>query len=90
VQGGWGGTSVAAAQMNGAAVLIDQDAGHRVGLGNPAIYSFALSASSPFTPLDATGTGNDNLYYTGTSGQIFNPGSGLGYPDLAKLASDFG
>ena len=90
LQGGWGGTSVAAAQMNGAAALIDQDAGHRVGLWNPAIYSFALSSSSPFTPLDATGTGNDNLYYTGTSGQIFNPGSGLGYPDLAKLASDFG
>ncbi len=36
------------------------------------------------------GTGNDDLYYTGTPGQAFNPGSGLGYPDLAKLAADFG
>ncbi|HWN62672.1 MAG TPA: hypothetical protein VNO25_18615 [Streptosporangiaceae bacterium] len=49
-----------------------------------------MSASSPFTPLSAQGTSNDNLYYTGTPGQVFNPGSGLGYPDLAKLAGDFG
>ena len=41
-------------------------------------------------PLSAQGTSNDNLYYTGTPGQVFNPGSGLGYPDLAKLAGDFG
>ncbi len=41
LQGGWGGTSVAAAQLNGAAALIDQKVGHRVGLWNPAIYSFA-------------------------------------------------
>lgn len=36
-----------------------------------------------------SGTSNDNLYYTGTPGQVFNPGSGLGYPDLTKLAEDF-
>ena len=72
------------------AALIDQAVGHRTGLWNPAIYGFALSAGSPFSPLSAQGTGNDNLYYTGTPGQVFNPGSGLGYPDLAKLASDFG
>jgi subtilase family serine protease len=89
LQGGWGGTSVAAAQLNGAAALIDQKVGHRAGLWNPAIYSFALEPSSPFTPLSASGTGNDNLYYTGTHGQLFNAGSGLGYPDLGKLASDF-
>jgi kumamolisin len=40
--------------------------------------------------MSAQGTSNDNLYYTGTPGQVFNPGSGLGYPDLAKLARDFG
>jgi kumamolisin len=89
LQGGWGGTSVATAQLNGAAALIDQHVGHRVGLWNPAIYSFALGSSSPFTPLSTSGTGNDNLYYTGTPGQVFNAGSGLGYPDLAKLADDF-
>jgi len=87
---GWGGTSFGALQLNGAAALIDQAVGHRTGLWNPAIYGFALSASSPFTPLSAQGTTNDNLYYTGTPGQVFNPGSGLGYADLAKLAGDFG
>ena len=40
------------------------------------------------TPLDKTGASNDNLYYTGTAGHIYNPGSGLGTPDLAKLAAD--
>jgi kumamolisin len=90
LQSGWGGTSFAAPQMNGAAALIDQYAGHRVGLWNPAIYGFAMGPNSPFTALSSAGTSNDNLYYTGTSGQIFNPGSGLGYPDLAKLAEDFG
>ncbi len=90
LQGGWGGTGFGAPQLNGAAALIDQFAGHRVGLWNPSIYAFAMSAYSPFTPLSAPGTGNDNLYYTGTPGQVFNPGSGLGYPDLAKLAADFG
>ena len=90
LQSGWGGTSFGAAQLNGAAALIDQYVGHRVGLWNPAIYSFAISASSPFTPLSAEGASNDNLYYTGTPGQVYNPGSGLGYPNLAKLAGDFG
>jgi len=90
LQGGWGGTSFGAPQLNGAAALIDQAVGHRTGLWNPAIYGFAISARSPFTRLSAQGTNNDNLYYTGTPGQVFNPGSGLGYPDLAKLARDFG
>jgi kumamolisin len=90
LQGGWGGTSFGAPQMNAAAALIDQAVGHRTGLWNPAIYGFAASARSPFTPLSAQGASNDNLYYTGTPGQVFNPGSGLGYPDLAKLAGDFG
>jgi kumamolisin len=89
LQGGWGGTSFVAPQLNGSAALIDQYVGHRVGLWNPAIYSFAASAGSPFTPLDAAGASNDNLYYTGTPGQIYNAGSGLGQPDLAKLAGDF-
>jgi kumamolisin len=62
LQGGWGGTSFGASQLNGAAAVIDQFAGHRVGLWNPSIYAFAMSAGSPFTPLSAPGTGNDNLY----------------------------
>jgi hypothetical protein len=30
-----------------------------------------------------------NLYYTGTPGALFEPGAGLGTPDLSKLAADF-
>jgi len=44
---------------------------------------------APFSPLNATGTGNDNLYYTGTAGTLYNPGAGLGIPNLTQLAADF-
>ena len=90
LQGGWGGTSFVAPQLNGSTAVIDSYLGHRVGLWNPAIYSFATGPNSPFTPLEQSGTGSDNLYYTGTPGVIYNEGSGLGYPNLAKLAAAFG
>lgn len=86
---GYGGTSFVAPQLAGATAVIDQYVGGRTGFWNPAIYSFATSGDSPFTPLDTVGTSNDNLYYSGTPGHVFNPGSGLGVPDLARLASDF-
>jgi kumamolisin len=89
LQAGWGGTSFVAPQLNGATVLIDSYLGHRVGFWNPSIYQFATDGNSPFTPLDASGTSNDNLYYTGTPGQIYNAGTGLGTPNFAKLAADF-
>ena len=86
---GWGGTSFVDPQLNGATALIDSLLGHRVGFWNPAIYRFAAHGHSPFTPLDEASNNNDNLFYTGTPGHIYNVGSGLGYPDLAKLAADF-
>ena len=86
----FGGTSFVAPQLNGVASAIDSLLGRRVGFWNPAIYKFATSRNSPFTPLDTPGTSNDNLYYTGTPGNVYNVGSGLGVPDLAKLAGDFG
>lgn len=89
LEGGWGGTSFVAPQLNGVTALIDSYLGHRVGFWNPSIYRFAESGHDPFTPLDTTGTSNDNLYYTGSAGHLYNPGSGLGYPDVAKLAEDF-
>ncbi len=89
LQSSWGGTSFVAPQLNGATALIDSYLGHRVGFWNPAIYQFAAQSNSPFTPLDATGTSDDNLYYSGTAGQIYNAGSGLGTPNFAKLAADF-
>jgi subtilase family serine protease len=89
LQGGWGGTSFSAPQLNGSTAVIDSFLGHRVGLWNPSIYAFAAGARSPFTPLQESGTGNDNLFYTGNPGQLFNQGSGLGLPNMSKLAADF-
>jgi kumamolisin len=89
LQGGWGGTSFVAPQLNGSTAVIDSYLGHRVGFWNPSIYAFALGQHSPFTPLQGSGTGSDNLYYTGNPGQLYNQGSGLGYPDLSELAADF-
>jgi subtilase family serine protease len=89
LENGWGGTSFIAPQLNGSTAEIDSYVGHRVGFWNPSVYAFAASGRDPFTPLNATGADNDNLYYTGTAGTLYNPGSGLGTPDLAALATDF-
>jgi kumamolisin len=89
LQAGWGGTSFVAPQFNGATALMDSLIGHRVGFWNTSIYRFATGWNSPFTPLDTSGTSNDNLYYTGTQGQLFNVGTGLGTPNFARLAADF-
>jgi len=89
LQGAWGGTSFVAPQLNGSTAVIDSYLGHRVGLWNPSIYAFATSGNSPLTPLNAVGTSSDNLYYTGNPGSVYNVGSGLGFPNLTKLAADF-
>jgi kumamolisin len=86
---GFGGTSFVAPQLNGSTAVIDSALGHRVGFWNPLIYRFATAPGSPFTPLDSASASNDNLFYTGTAGHVFNVGSGLGTPDLAALAGDF-
>ena len=88
-QPGWGGTSFVAPQLNGAAAVIDSALGRRTGFWNPSIYKFAQSSSSPFTPLNTPGTNNDNLYYSGTPGAMYNAGAGLGTPNLSKLDADF-
>jgi kumamolisin len=87
LQGGWGGTSFVAPQLNGAAAVIDSYVGHRVGFWNPAMYSAATGPASPLTPLTTSGTSNDNLYYTGTPGSVYNPATGLGIPNLTALAA---
>ncbi|MCL2586141.1 MAG: S53 family peptidase [Streptosporangiales bacterium] len=87
--GGYGGTSFVAPQLNGSAAVIDSYLGHRVGFWNPSIYSFATSGNDPFTPVNAEGTASSNLYYTGNPGSVYNPGSGLGVPNLDALAQDW-
>ena len=89
LQAGAGGTSFVAPQLNGSTAVIDSFVGHRVGLWNPSIYGFATRFGSPFTPLDTPGTSNDNLFYTGTPGTVYNPATGLGVPNLAALGQDF-
>lgn len=85
----YGGTSFVAPQLNGIAALINEAVGGRVGFWNPQIYRFATTPNSPLTPLDATGATNDNLFYSGTANTLYNPATGLGTPDVAKLAADF-
>ena len=51
LEGGWGGTSFVAPQFNGSTAVIDSYLGHRVGLWNPSVYSFAAGSASPVTPL---------------------------------------
>ncbi len=89
LEGGWGGTSFVGPQLNGATADLESALGHRIGFWNPAIYQFAQGAKSPFNPLQTSGTSNDNLYYTGTPGALYNEGSGLGIPNLAKLDRAF-
>jgi len=89
LEGGWGGTSFVAPQMNGSTAVIDSALGHRVGFWNPSIYAVAGSARSPFNPLNTAGTSNDNLYYTGQPGEPYNQGVGLGIPNLTALSADF-
>jgi kumamolisin len=88
-QGGWGGTSFVAPELNGSTAVIDSALGHRVGFWNPSIYRAASSYNSPFTPLNQAGTSNDNIFYTGNPGTVYNPATGLGTPNLAELARDF-
>ncbi|HUB40701.1 MAG TPA: S53 family peptidase [Streptosporangiaceae bacterium] len=90
LEDGWGGTSFVAPQLNGSAAVIDSYLHHRTGFWNPAIYRFAAVPSwTPFKPLNSSGANNDNLFYTGTANAIYNPASGLGVPNLDKLALDF-
>jgi kumamolisin len=86
----YGGTSFVDPQMNGSTAVIDSYLGHRVGFWNPTMYGAVASGNNPFTQINTVGTGNDNIYYTGNPGQAYNPGTGLGMPNLAELANIFG
>jgi kumamolisin len=89
LQPGWGGTSFVAPQLNGSTAVIDSFVGHRVGFWNPSIYQFATQRNSPFDPLNTPGTNNDNLFFSGTPGTVYNPGAGLGIPDFTQLGTAF-
>jgi len=88
LEGDWGGTSFIAPQLNGSTAVIDSYLGHRVGLLNPSLYALAAGPDSPVTPLNTAGTSNDNIFYTGNPGELYNEATGLGVPNLTKLAVD--
>jgi subtilase family serine protease len=90
LEGGWGGTSFVGPELNGSTAVMESFLGHRVGFWNPWVYKFAQQKSSPFLPLQQVGTGNDNLYFSGNPGAVYNPSTGLGTPNLSALAVDFG
>jgi kumamolisin len=89
LEDGWGGTSFVAPQLAGAAAVINSYLGHRAGFWNPKIYHFATLKASPFSPLTASGASDDNLFFTGIPGHKYNPATGLGSPNLNRLAGDF-
>ena len=85
-----GGTSFVDPEMNGANAVIDSYLGHRVGFWNPDMYRAVAVGNNPFTQINTTGTGSDNIFYTGNPGQQYNEGIGLGLPDFVRLASVLG
>ncbi len=81
----WGGTSFVAPQLNGIAALItQQNGGHRLGQLHPQLYgafrTYGYGAGSPFK---AVGTGT-NEFYTSTTG--YNPAVGLGVLNIDNLS----
>ncbi|WP_125008037.1 S53 family peptidase [Lentilactobacillus kosonis] len=86
--GSWyvmGGTSLAAPQIAASLLLVGDDNGSRLGFVNPIMYKLAQSANSPFTPLDSA-ENNNNLYYTGQPGKLYNQATGLGTVNFGKLS----
>ncbi|WP_353989159.1 S53 family peptidase [Pediococcus argentinicus] len=82
-----GGTSVAAPQVAAMSAVMNSGMKHRIGFWNPQIYRLAKHHDSPFTPMNDT-KDNNNLFYTGQPGTIYNQATGLGYPDFTKLFKD--
>jgi Predicted protease len=85
----FGGTSVVSPQLAGLTALMNSGQKDRIGFWNDQIYRFADGSNSPFAPLNATGLENDNLFYTGTPGTLYNQATGLGTIDFAKLDQSF-
>ena len=83
-----GGTSFTTPQMAGANAVINSGRQTPVGFWNPQIYQFAQETDSPFNVLDDADN-NDNLYYTGQPGKLYNQATGLGTINFEKLSHKF-
>ena len=79
-----GGTSYTAPQMAAANAIMNSGLGQPIGFLNPRIYAMAQTVNSPMTPLDDADN-NNNLYYTGQPGKIYNQATGLGTVNFNQL-----
>jgi hypothetical protein len=59
-----------------------------MGFLNAQIYQLATTQNSPFNPLNST-TDNNNMYYTGQPGTVYNQASGLGTVNFEKLFEEY-
>jgi subtilase family serine protease len=83
----FGGTSFVAPQLAGITVLLDQNAGQRLGLLSFPLYELALTGhaySGKHAPMRDITKGN-NEFYKATPG--YDQATGLGVLDVANLAS---
>ncbi|TDG79754.1 S53 family peptidase [Lentilactobacillus hilgardii] len=83
-----GGTSYAAPQVAAANAVMGSGLQTRIGFWNPQIYKFAAQQDTPFNVLDDADQ-NNNLYYTGQPGKLYNQATGLGTINYEKLYGRF-
>ena len=80
----YGGTSVGSPSWAGAMALIDERAGHNLGLINPSIYSILDNPSEYAKAFhDVTVGNNDPLQ----AGPAWDPLTGVGTPNIGELAT---
>ena len=82
----FGGTSVGSPSWAGAMALIDQDAGHNLGLITPSLYAILNNPTEYAKAFhDVTVGDNDPLQ----AGPGWDPLTGIGTPNIAALAKYF-
>jgi len=80
-----GGTSFVAPQLNGVTALLAQNAGHRLGLLNVALYNLArFGLTQGRHPVINTISTGDNWFYKARDG--YSPAVGLGTIDVFNLS----
>ena len=83
-----GGTSYTSPQMAAANAIMNSGRTTSIGFWNPQIYKFAQQTDTPFNPLNDANN-NNNLFYTGQPGTLYNQATGLGTINFDKLYQDF-
>jgi subtilase family serine protease len=78
-----GGTSVGSPSWAGSMALIDQAAGHNLGLINPSLYSIMNNSSEYAKAFHDITVGDNNPNLAGTG---WDPLTGVGTPNIGELA----